>query len=92
MRSFELCNIRSQQRKGRAPKFFLICIVLAAILLFLSFTAAGLITLAGIASLIGGIQADNRFNELCEFSLKGTIKGILAWKAFEDQEEARAKH
>jgi hypothetical protein len=34
--------------------------------------------------LIDGLRAGNRFNELNEYNLKGTINGIRAWRIFED--------
>ena len=82
--------LAKEERNG-APRLFVLMIMIAVILLFFNFAIAGIIILAGVVSLISGIRSGNRLDELCEFSLRGTINGIKAWQVFEDPEETKKR-
>ncbi len=82
--------LAKEERDG-TPRLFVLLILIAVILLFFNLGMAGIIILAGVVSLISGIRSGNRLDELCEFSLKGTINGIMAWQIFEDPEEIKKK-
>ena len=82
----------AKKERDYAPRDFVLLIVLTVILLFLDFGVASIfILLGGVVSLISGIRSGNRLDELCEFSLKGTINGIMAWRIFEDPKEIKKK-
>ena len=81
----------AKEERDCAPRYFVLLIVVAVILLLFNFAVAVIIILTGVVSLISGIRSGNRLDELCEFSLKGTINGIMAWRIFEDPEEIKKK-
>jgi hypothetical protein len=72
---------------------FIFAIVIGGIMLqFGYFASLGyLLVPVAFISVVSGLRAGNRLDELCEFSLKGTINGIIAWQIFEDPEEIKKK-
>lgn len=99
MPSFGLCSVLSKKTKYGGPEVFMISIALAAagIIIWgrgqdlgLTLIISGSLTLMAFSSLIGGLKAGKRFEELTEYRDKGTIKGIKAYQIFEELEGAKA--